>query len=275
MVRPFLLILALSGLVLVGCNKSDTPAQAQTQQDDPEAKLDRPVTTEDTKVGTGDPIQDGDLVMLEYVGHDAATMGIFSRNDIRDKDGDGTQTPLAVYVGAKDTMAGLSEGLRGMKKGGQRTINIPWQKGYGAAGSEEDGVGPKQDLSYDVTVLDIVPFGQNDIYDVKDVKVGHGPAVKKGDRVWFHYRGTYSNGMLFDDSRLRGDKSKGGTMCTFKVGSGEAILGLDDGIRGMKVGGVRQLRIPPQLVFQSFGNETLKGNQVIYLKVELEKIDPQ
>jgi peptidylprolyl isomerase len=74
---------------------------------------------------------------------------------------------------------------------------------------------------------------------IKDVKVGTGAVVKKGDTIVAHYYGvTYKDGKKFQSSWESGE--------TFEtvIGEGKVIKGWDDGIPGMKVGGRRQLTIP-------------------------------
>jgi len=74
---------------------------------------------------------------------------------------------------------------------------------------------------------------------IKDLKVGDGPVVKKGDTIVAHYYGaTYKDGKKFQSSW---DAKK-----TFEtvIGEGQVIKGWDEGIPGMKVGGRRQLTIP-------------------------------
>ena len=61
-----------------------------------------------------------------------------------------------------------------------------------------------------------------------------------------HYTGWLTNGKKFDSS-------VGSTPFEFTIGEGQVIKGWDEGIQGMKVGGKRQLRIPPQLGYGPTG----------------------
>jgi FKBP-type peptidyl-prolyl cis-trans isomerase len=74
---------------------------------------------------------------------------------------------------------------------------------------------------------------------------------------------------MFDDSHLRGE---GGMPYTFTVGKGDAIIGVEEGMIGMKVGGKRRIKLPPKLVFGSTGYSTIMGNQVVFIDVELLSI---
>lgn len=78
-----------------------------------------------------------------------------------------------------------------------------------------------------------------------DLRSGPGPeVVKEGSRVNLQWVLRKSNG-YFVDSSERND----GVPFIFSVGDGSAIVGVDEGIRGMKLGGVRRLLIPPSLAY--------------------------
>ncbi|MFJ6795410.1 FKBP-type peptidyl-prolyl cis-trans isomerase [Streptomyces sp. NPDC091268] len=83
---------------------------------------------------------------------------------------------------------------------------------------------------------------------VRDLVVGDGAEAKPGRVVRVHYVGvTFASGREFDSSWERGEPFK------FAVGGGRAIKGWDRGIRGMKVGGRRQIIVPPRL---GYGNQS-------------------
>ncbi|MFK0214508.1 MULTISPECIES: FKBP-type peptidyl-prolyl cis-trans isomerase [unclassified Streptomyces] len=76
----------------------------------------------------------------------------------------------------------------------------------------------------------------------RDLVVGDGPEAKPGRVVQVHYVGvTFASGKEFDASWDRGTPFK------FAVGGGRVIKGWDRGIRGMKVGGRREIIVPPRL----------------------------
>ncbi|MFD5365777.1 FKBP-type peptidyl-prolyl cis-trans isomerase [Streptomyces sp. NPDC127103] len=77
---------------------------------------------------------------------------------------------------------------------------------------------------------------------VRDLVVGDGPEAKPGNVVQVHYVGvTFASGKEFDASWDRGQPFK------FAVGGGRVIKGWDRGIRGMRVGGRREIIVPPRL----------------------------
>lgn len=107
-----------------------------------------------------------------------------------------------------------------------------------------------------VTIPDGPPPGE---LVVEDLVVGEGPEAVAGSPVQVHYVGVaWSDGNEFDSSWSRHDHFQ------FPLGAGHVIAGWDQGVAGMKVGGRRQLTIPPHLAYGERGaggaigpNETL------------------
>jgi FKBP-type peptidyl-prolyl cis-trans isomerase len=98
-----------------------------------------------------------------------------------------------------------------------------------------------------------------------DLKVGTGKEAKQGDTVQVNYTGWLTNGKMFDSSIPRGQPF------TFTLGAGQVIKGWDEGVAGMKVGGKRQLKIPPDLAYGSrgVGNGLIPPNSTLIFDVEL------
>jgi len=80
-----------------------------------------------------------------------------------------------------------------------------------------------------------------------DIRVGNGEEAKEGSHVRVHYTGWLTNGKKFDSS------VDAGKPFDFTIGNGEVIKGWEEGVAGMKVGGKRQLRIPPSLAYGTEG----------------------
>jgi FKBP-type peptidyl-prolyl cis-trans isomerase FkpA len=99
---------------------------------------------------------------------------------------------------------------------------------------------------------------------VEDIRVGSGPEAKPGNTVSVHYVGTLTDGKTFDSSRDRGRPF------SFALGRGQVIEGWDNGVAGMKVGGLRKLTIPPEEGYgpQGAGN-VIPPNATLLFEVEL------
>lgn len=98
--------------------------------------------------------------------------------------------------------------------------------------------------------------------EITDIWAGDGPAAKAGDNVQVHYVGVaFSTGEEFDSSWNRGQP------LGFRLGGGQVIAGWDRGIQGMKVGGRRQLVIPPHLGYgnRGAGNAIAPGETLIFV----------
>jgi FKBP-type peptidyl-prolyl cis-trans isomerase FkpA len=99
---------------------------------------------------------------------------------------------------------------------------------------------------------------------IEDLKVGTGAEARAGQQVTVHYVGTLTDGKKFDSSRDRG-KGFG-----FKLGAGQVIQGWDQGVAGMKVGGLRKLTIPPHLAYGERGFPgAIPPNSTLVFEVEL------
>jgi peptidylprolyl isomerase len=101
-----------------------------------------------------------------------------------------------------------------------------------------------------------------------DLEVGTGAAAKAGDEVTVQYVGVgYDSGKEFDSSWSRSEPF------TFNLGAGEVIPGWDQGIQGMKVGGRRELIIPPELAYGPEGFPPAIGkNEALIFVVDLEAV---
>ncbi|MCI0685453.1 MAG: FKBP-type peptidyl-prolyl cis-trans isomerase [Gemmataceae bacterium] len=100
-----------------------------------------------------------------------------------------------------------------------------------------------------------------------DVKVGAGAEAKKGNNVVVHYTGKLKNGKQFDSSKGRNEPFE------FPLGAGKVIKGWDEGVAGMKVGGVRKLIIPPELGYGAQGaGGVIPPNAELHFEVELLKV---
>ncbi len=100
---------------------------------------------------------------------------------------------------------------------------------------------------------------------VEDIVVGKGPVAKSGDQISVQYVGAlYSDGTEFDTSWDTGQPFE------FELGSGGVIQGWDTGLEGMKVGGRRELVIPPDLAYGPTGQApTIPPDATLVFVVDL------
>lgn len=106
----------------------------------------------------------------------------------------------------------------------------------------------------------------------EDMQTGDGDEAKAGDYVTVHYTGWLQNpdgsaGKKFDSSKDRNDPFQ------FPLGAGHVIKGWDEGVQGMKVGGVRKLVIPASLGYGARGaGGVIPPNATLIFEVELLKV---
>jgi len=103
---------------------------------------------------------------------------------------------------------------------------------------------------------------------IKDIVTGTGSQAVKGASVTVHYTGwIYKNGFRgkkFDSSLDAGQPF------SFKLGAGDVIKGWDQGIEGMRVGGKRELIIPPQMGYGEKGYPpSVPRNAILDFEVQL------
>lgn len=103
---------------------------------------------------------------------------------------------------------------------------------------------------------------------VKVLKEGDGPAVKKGDALNANYLGQTWEGKAFDNSWDRGAPA------TFEIGSGKVIKGWDEGLVGQKLGSRVELVIPPDKGYGAQAQQSIPANSTLVFVVDLKKIMP-
>ena len=100
-----------------------------------------------------------------------------------------------------------------------------------------------------------------------DTAIGNGATPNEGQIVVVHFVGWLDDGTKFDSTRDRG-KPFG-----FPLGSGQVIKGWDEGVRGMRVGGKRRLKVPPALGYGEQGVPPIvPPNASLVFDVELIRV---
>ncbi|HVU02141.1 MAG TPA: FKBP-type peptidyl-prolyl cis-trans isomerase [Polyangiaceae bacterium] len=102
---------------------------------------------------------------------------------------------------------------------------------------------------------------------IEDITVGTGTEAASGQTISVHYVGTLTNGEKFDSSRDRGEPF------SFRLGAGQVIKGWDQGVAGMKIGGLRKLTIPPELAYGDRGfPPVIPPRSTLVFEVELVSV---
>ena len=95
-------------------------------------------------------------------------------------------------------------------------------------------------------------------FTVTDLRVGTGATASSGSTVSVHYTGWLYDGTNADRKGDQFDASQVGRPFVFWLGAGQVIQGWDQGLVGMKVGGIRKLIVPASLGYGRDG----AGNQI-------------
>ncbi|MCE1171738.1 FKBP-type peptidyl-prolyl cis-trans isomerase [Azovibrio restrictus] len=102
---------------------------------------------------------------------------------------------------------------------------------------------------------------------IEDLRVGDGEEAKAGQYVSVHYTGWLTDGSKFDSSHDRNEPF------AFPLGGRRVIAGWDQGVQGMKVGGLRKLTIPPHMGYGAMGaGGVIPPHATLVFEVELLEI---
>ena len=214
----------------------------------------------DLEVGSGAAVTAGHTLIVEYVGRFADG----SNFDSTAEKGE----PFIFTLGVGQVIKGWDQGLPGMNVGGTRRLEIPSHLAFGKNGqcfsSGECAVPGNTDVVYEITILDIF-----DEVITKDTVVGDGTSAEFGDVLVVEYIGQLGDreGAVFDAS------SVAGANFLFTLGNGSVIEGWELGLRGMKVGGTRELIIPPIYGYGAYGSPgAIPPFAVLFFTVELIEV---
>ena len=102
-----------------------------------------------------------------------------------------------------------------------------------------------------------------------DLRLGTGTEAAAGDNITVHYTGWLYDPAKPDFKGLEFDSSLGGAPFTFSLGSSQVIKGWDQGLVGMKVGGLRRLVIPPSLGYGGVRYASIPPFSTLVFEVDL------
>lgn len=255
---PAIIILAFSLMALNGCNSTAEPGNATTSATgaSPRGGLTK-LNIIDDKVGVGDPVQEGDIALVEYTGTFKDKTKEFDSNK-------GPGLPYSVVIGQHRVVPGWEQGLVGMKKGGIRRLEVPFKLGYGDSGTPDGKILPRTDLYFTIKLLDVVKKGEETYEDTLSEKVGSGPPAVDGSKVTVKYVGRLVDGTIIDQKYKNKPKS-------FTIGEAEALPFMEFAVKGMKAGGRKSVRIPPGAAYgagRMFGG-TIPPYSVLLYDIEV------
>ncbi|RME08654.1 MAG: hypothetical protein D6803_00635 [Anaerolineae bacterium] len=186
--------------------------------------------------------------------------------------------PIRFVVGRGDTVfPGWEEGVTGMKVGGKRLLIVPPELALGDQGAGDIPPNATLVMEIEVTDLTIPPkmtaVNAEDYTTTEsglkyyDIVEGEGDSPQEGQIVVVNYAGWLEDGTPFDNSYDRGEPF------SFELGAGMVIPGWEEGLLGMKVGGKRQIVIPPDLAYGETGaGGVIPPNATLIFEVELLEI---
>jgi peptidylprolyl isomerase len=215
----------------------------------------------DTKEGDGETPEKGQTCLVHYTGW-------LWENNAKGNEFDSSHkrnAPLAFPVGRGRVIKGWDEGVSTMKVGGKRELVIPPDLAYAARGAG-GVIPPNATLFFEVELVGVMKRMESGL-EYRDIKEGKGPTPKPGQTCVMHYTGWLwqgSKGKKFDSSLDRGEP------LPFAIGQKEVIAGWDQGVATMKVGGKRELLIPPDLAYGERGaGGVIPPNATLLFEVEL------
>ena len=112
----------------------------------------------------------------------------------------------------------------------------------------------------------------NAAFSRSDLRLGTGADAVTGRLLTVNYTGWYYNASAPDGKGVQFDSSAGQTPLTFTLGAGQVIQGWEQGVQGMKVGGVRRLVVPPSLAYGQSRFGPIPPNATLVFEIELVEV---
>ena len=230
-------------------------------------------TTKDLKVAVPAPTDSATIA-----GNIAATADSIAR--YKDKwlyassyDGE----PLEFTLGMGQVIEGWEKGILGMKVGEVRYLTVPAIMAYGDRSLEN--IPPNSDLYFEVELVHADPPMEPDKFPQSvdalkwreiskglkayDEKQGTGKPTVPGATLKTHYTGWLLSGRKFGSSKDMGKPLE------VVLGNGKLIKGWEQGLDGMREGGVRWLRVAPAMGYGATAYSMIPSNSTLIFRVEL------
>jgi FKBP-type peptidyl-prolyl cis-trans isomerase FkpA len=109
-------------------------------------------------------------------------------------------------------------------------------------------------------------------FEQLDLRLGAGDPVVSGATLTVDYTGWLYDATKPENKGAIFDSSTGRTPLTFQLGFGQVIAGWDQGMGGMRVGGLRRLTVPPSLAYGQDRNGAIPPNSTLIFEIDLEAV---
>jgi FKBP-type peptidyl-prolyl cis-trans isomerase FkpA len=106
-------------------------------------------------------------------------------------------------------------------------------------------------------------------FSQSDLRLGTGATAASGNSLTVNYTGWIYDPTKPDFKGIQFDSTAAAGPFTFTLGSGSVIKGWDQGLVGLKVGGIRQLIVPPSLAYGNVRNGAIPPNSALIFEIEL------
>ncbi|MGV7211064.1 FKBP-type peptidyl-prolyl cis-trans isomerase [Oxalobacteraceae bacterium A2-2] len=244
--------------------------------------------TIDTVTGTGLTASYGDVLVVDYVGYlYDATKSDFKGSKI-DSSIDRAQ-PETFTLGVGARLVGWDQGIVGMLVGGKRTLILPSSLAYGATartalasvnGNTYAPIPANSPVVYDITLISVVKATTPVTVPpptallIHDDTVGTGDEAVAGKTVTINYAVWLYDGTRANLKGTQIDSSTTSGAFTFVVDASPlgAIVGVNTGVKGLKVGGTRTLTIPSDQAYGTTGNSSVPPNTALIFTMTLTAV---
>ena len=258
-------ILLLTGLLLGGCGGGGDTAPPTAPAPAPAPSLGLPFSIEDLETGDGPVAEDGWLVAIGFTGWlydpDAADNRGESIGEASAAD------PTSFRIGSGQVISGVDQGVSGMAVGGRRRVVVPPEMAFGASGTS--GIPGNATLLYEFELAAAAEAA----FSATDLIEGDGPEAEAEQTLSVVYRGWFYDLLAEDNKGELFDSTTAENPYSFTLGAGQVIPGWDQGVPGMRVGGVRQLVLPHHLAYGTTGSARIPPYSTLLFEVELLAIE--
>lgn len=230
--------------------------------------------TWDITPGQGQPPIEGQIVSVEYTGwlEGKVIDSSYQRLD-----------PLRFAIGGGRVLPGLDEGVRELRRGGERQLVIPAELGFGEEGVP-GRIPPNATLTYEIKLIEIhevdadppevpEPSWRRDAdgLAMADLTIGSGLVLLPGKTAVLDYTMWVEAPSLEARNRIDSSLQRPAPV---KAGPGALLPAWERGMRGMRIGGRRLIRLPPALAFGDEGKPpAIPPGATLILDIRLRRIE--